>query len=230
MTGREFQSLIRRHLLHRMPGYSVSRNLLFRAPLRYLLCGYCFESSSDPRGFYVSEFVQPLFVPDEGVTLSLGRRLGSKAGMGGTYWQLDDTNEADGMGQVLAHIRRDGTAILRKFETLEDFAKNAITRHTNPYSPYPPEMVAYGAILIGDTNRACKMFNRLEDTLRTAKHHRDYHDEILARARRVRSAFERDPTEAIAILNRWRDETAANLKLTKFLESLPTASSPKGQS
>lgn len=217
MTGRRIESLIRTHLLVHMDGFSVSRNLLFQKPLRELLCGYCFEGSSDPNGFYVSEFVQALFVPEEGINFVLGRRIGSRAAAGGQYWKVSEGSESELMADVLSHIMREETASLEKFRTLEDFVKNAIDRKTNPHSPYPPEMVAYGAILIGDAKRAHKMFDRLEKTLRDAKHHRDYHDEILERSRSVRTAFDRDPQEAVAILHKWRDETAATLKLSKFL-------------
>ena len=110
-------------------------------------------------------------------------------------------------------IREDGAVC----KTLEDFVKNAITRKTNQYSPYPPEMVAYGAILIGNARLAEKMFDRLEKTLAAVEEREDYLDEILRRSRVVRETFARDPDAAIAILKKWREETAAHLKLTKFL-------------
>ena len=229
MTGREFQKLARKYLIAQLPGFVVKGRLLLASPIQYLLRGYsCEPSAFDRAKFCVQVFVQPLFVPTDNIAFVIGDRLGSIKGRHDKWWNYSNEDEAGVMHDVFAHIQREGHVILDKFKTLEDFVKNAITRHTNPYSPYPAEMVAYGAILIGDGKKACRMFDRLENTLRTAKHHRDYHDEILARAHRVRAAFERDRSEAIAILNRWRDETVAALKLTKFVEPLPGHSGPDG--
>jgi len=209
-----------------MPGFEVRRGLLFACPLEHVLRGYWFESSAFSRAdFCIYVFAQALFVPKGHLVFSLGDRLGSIRGRQDKWWTYTEGREKRMMADILAHMQREGPIVLDKFKTLKDFVRNAINTRTNPYSPYPPEMVAYGAVLTGDARKAQEMFDRLERTLRDAREHRDYYDEILSRARRVRETFERDPAEAVAILNRWREETAANLKLTEFLERTePSAS------
>ena len=219
MKRREFDALIRKHLLTHLPQFGVNGGVLFVRPLVYILRGYCFESSGfDPKSFYVWAFAQPLFVPTEALTLDLGCRLGAIRGRQCQSWKLTGDNEAKVMADVLRHINREGSVVVENFRTLEDFVRNAIGPDTNPYSPYPPEMVAYGAVLLDDVGLVKKMFDRLEKSLADAKDHRPYHDEILERARSVRRAFERDPAQAVDILNTWRDQTAKNLKLAQFIE------------
>ncbi len=221
MTGKQFQSLIRRHLLPHFPESDVRRGLLFVRPLGQILRGFCFDSSGlDRFEFTVEVFVQPLFVPNEGITFSIGDRLGSICGKQERWWTLTDDNETEIMADVLKLMQREGPVILDKFTTLEDFSKNAITPHTNPYSPYPPEMVAYGAVLLGNKQLAEKMFVRLDETLHPEQEYCEYHAGIRDRAHLVRTAFERSPEDAVGILSKWREETVANLKLTKFLEPI----------
>jgi hypothetical protein len=79
-------------------------------------------------------------------------------------------------------------------------------------------MAAYAAILIGDARTAEKMFHCAEQRFDMSDDRRDWRVAVMERIRMIRSTFQRNPAEAKAILNRWRDETAANLKLTKYLE------------
>jgi len=224
VTDRRFESLARKHLLPKMPDFCVSRYLLFVLPLHYIIRGYCFEGSSDPNGFYVWAFVQPLFVPDRGVSFVIGNRLGLILGQTCGAWSLTADNEEVVMADVWGYMQREGRIILDKFQSLRAFAKNAINRRTNPHSPYPPEMVAYAAVLLGDVRLARKMFDRLEWTLRDQNDREPYENDILKRARLVRETLERDRGEAVGIMNKWREETAANLKLTRFLAPLPGSS------
>lgn len=220
MTEARFQALIRKHLLPLMPDFGVKGGLLFVRPIQYVLRGYGFQGSSfDKHIFCVGVFAEPLFIPGGYVAVEGWKRLGTVKGKQDQWWTLTEDNERQVMTDVHRLMKREGPVILDKFKTLEDFVKNAIDRDTNPYSPYPPEMVAYGAILTGNANKAHEMFDRLETTLRNADCHRDYHDEILERACLVRDTFARNPKKAVAMLSRWRDETAATYKLTKFIEA-----------
>ena len=221
MTEARFQALIYRHLLPHMPGFAAKGGLLFVRPLEYVLRGYGFQGSNfDKDRFCVGAFAEPLFIPGGNVAVEGWGRLGSIRGKADKWWTLTKDNEQQVMADVLRLMKREGPTIIDKFKTLDDFVKNAITRKTNPYSPYPPEMVAYGAVLLGKRRLAEKMFDKVEWTLRDESQRRSYEEEILKRARNVRNTFRRDSQEAVAILRRWREETAAKLKLTKFLEPI----------
>ena len=218
LTGRKFQKLARRYLLGEMPGFAVDRGLLFASPIGFILRAYSVQPSAFSKAdFCIQAFVQPLFIPDGSIVFDLGDRLGSIRGRQEKWWTHADEHEDQIMADVLRHIRREGPVILDKFMTLGDFLKNVYRVYTNRLSPYQPEMLAYAAVLLGAAGEAAKWFNRLEQLLRNVKDRHDYHDELLMRARRVRTTFERDREEAAAILKDWRLQTAANLRLTKYL-------------
>lgn len=221
MTGGEFQKIAIKHLLPSLDGFGVKGRLLFAEPLEYFIRGFhCEPSAFSRQEFCIELFVQPLFVPEDSIVFSLGGRLGSIRGSQERWWTYSEAKEASIMRDVLHLMKREGPEVLDKFKTLQDFVQNAIDRRTNPHSPYPPEMVAYGAVLLGDTKLAHNMFDRLEGLLHPEQEYCEYHAEIRDRARSVREAFACDPREAVAILHRWREQTAANLKLTKFLAPL----------
>jgi len=234
VTSTELKKLATRYLLPSLPGFAMTGRLVFVLPVEHLLRAFYFESSAFSRtSFCVEVFVQPLYLPLDHLAFMHGGRLGTIEGKREHWWEYEESNEATIMEEVLALMQQEGRHVFERFKSLKDvpaflhvferfkslndFVKNAITRKTNPHSPYPPEMVAYGAILIGNARLAHKMFDRLEKTLEDEQDRMDYEEEILRRSRMVREAFTKKPDSAVAILNEWREQTAANLKLTKFL-------------
>ena len=211
MTGKEFQRLIREYLLPKIDGFAVKGGLLFETQIQYVLKGYCFEPSGWSRqDFYLTMLVQPLFVPKTGIVFSIGDRL--NPGM-----TISDENESEVMAEVAKQIRKKGAPFLRRFDTLSDLTYGVVKYHLNKHDIYAPEMAAYGAILLGDKKYAMKMFQCAEDRFNMDDDRRQWVLDVMDRIHSMRRLFESDPPGAVSKLKRWREETAANLKLTKFL-------------
>lgn len=222
MTGRRFEKLARTYLLPKMTDYQVQNGIIFSVPVTYIVRGFFVNSSAfHADEFCICLFIHPLFVPDQPISASLGGRLGSILGKQEKWWTLTNENEPDVMSDILQHMRREGPTIFDRFKTLKDFVERTSARQPNPHSPYPPEMAAYGAILLDDPKTVDKMFRRLGAVLDEVEpeHQQPYHDEIRARAKSMHDAFARDPSEAKAILHQWRDATVAKLKLTRYIEA-----------
>ena len=212
MRGRDFEKLSLTYLLDKLPGFQVRRGLIFATPLTYYIRGYFFDPSGWGRSdFYVNVFVQPLFVPKDGIVLSVGERLGAG-------WTIPESNEAAVMEDIAKHMLRDGRRLLDKFKTLRDIADRVVAHHKNKHDLYVPEMAAYAAILLDDSKTAAKMFDCAERRFHMDDDRRDWVVALMDRIRMMRRTFEENSSEAKSILHRWRDETAANLKLTEFID------------
>lgn len=121
------------------------------------------------------------------------------------------------MDDVHTHMVMEGAQIFDKFTTLRDIADHAVAEDVNPYNLYSPEMAAYAAILLDDRKTADKMFDAAEARFAKSTDRRDWVVSLMGRIRSMRDMFHEDSAEAKAVLQTWRKETAANLKLTEFL-------------
>lgn len=217
MTNRQVEKLILKHVFPKLPNYAVNGRLLFVEPLRYLLRGYYFEFSGlDRNKFNVEVFVQPLYIPCSHVVFTLGRRLGTIRGGQERWWHLGEGNEEEIMLDVLAYIKDDGECFLNDLATPSDLVEKTRDYYDNAESPYPEEIVAYSAVLVGDAENAADAFERLGIILQNMDHKLEYVREMAQRANLLRSAFEAERRSALERLDRWRSETLAHVRLTKF--------------
>jgi hypothetical protein len=59
--------------------FNLKGNILYHIPLVDFIVGFCFETSKNEKdSLYVWSFVQPLYVPNDSLSLSFGKRLKNK--------------------------------------------------------------------------------------------------------------------------------------------------------
>jgi hypothetical protein len=217
MKTSEFNKLAREQLRPLLPGFEVAKGMLFEAPVGDLLRGFTFQGSSyDRTSFYLVAFVQPLYVPSDEELPTFSERSPRLA-------------STDALDDIRSFVEGPGRKFLEGLETpadLADWLKREEAGHKP--DPFALEALAYSALLGGGAEDAERW---LETTRKTADAYiRDDIDEglyakdeehplqaVLERTAQVRDALETSADEAIALLERWREETARNLGLTKHL-------------
>ncbi len=210
MKGADFQRLARKYLLPHLPGFGSKGGLLVAEPLEYLLRGFSFEPSGfDPSSFYMSVFVQPPYVPSTYVCFHYGNRLGFS-------WSRPQASEEwYVMGKLLACMESEGLPFLRRFRNPADFADKAAQITGSLDDPYLVETVASSLVLVGRYQDALEEIDRLHRITMRMNPKLSWPREIDRRAQQVRESMSRDPQEAVALLNAWRDQTVHNLRLEK---------------
>ncbi|MBI1923914.1 hypothetical protein HYR99_06650 [Candidatus Poribacteria bacterium] len=214
MKSRQFEVLSHKYLLPHLSGYGSKGPLLFVQPLKYLLRGFCFESSGfDPSAFYVWAFVQPLYVPSAVISLTFGKRLGGGAGH---RWKITGDTENDVMNEVLASIKTEAIPIVEgMFESPVKLANKAVAFTHAPQDAYVVETVAYSFILAGEYSKALEALDHLQMILENVDGSLSWPCEMLHRASYLRSTLVRDAQEAIEVLDQWTEQTVKNLCLIK---------------
>lgn len=216
MKAREFESLIRRNLLAQLPGFDCKGNLLFIRPVHYLLRGFCFSGSIDPRGFYLYSFVQPLYVPFPHICFNFGLRLSGRTGEG-WHIPLDQTQTI--MAEVLSAIQSQGMRLVLNVETPKDLAEKGrylVGDEPGAVSVPVEEAEAYSWILANNHPAAIAKLDRVDavlsrpDIIRT-----EAYDEMQARNRWLRDRLIHQPEEAHRRLEEWTEATRAALRLPK---------------
>lgn len=118
VDGRLWSRLARAHLLPALPGYAVRGRLIFRTPIEMLLVGLACEPSAFAKElFTVHAFVQPLYVPSNHITFSLGDRLGRLGGKGDKWWDYSPEREQEIMDDVRGYIEREAVPFFAEVET-----------------------------------------------------------------------------------------------------------------
>lgn len=221
MKRKEFEALVKRHLLAHMAGYLVHGDLLFRRPLDTMLRGFCFEGSGfDKSSFTVNAFVQPIYVPHPFIHFTFGIRPGRLSGVGQSWWTITEESELDVMRDVLRFVQEEGIPFIDTWQSPKDIVEKA-----NPYSTGPDyypvlEAVMYSAVLVDESAAAYKAFDRLKSVLEGEYIEPDaeWPRETLGRAKLLLNTYRQGHVEALALLNKWRAETLRNLRLTEFAE------------
>jgi len=117
MTTKEFVALARQ-VLPALPGFAVKNRLLLVTPIEHTLKAVHFDGSSFSKtSFYVTWFYQPLCVPSQHVSLSLGARLRLRNGIDG--WT---STAPDLVPELIDAIRREAVPKLTTLQTPRDVA------------------------------------------------------------------------------------------------------------
>jgi hypothetical protein len=211
MKGRELESLYRKYLLAELPGFSYKGPLLFVRPVVHLLRGFYFDSSAfNADAFQVEAFVQPLYVPSDHIFFLFGKRLNGRCGQG---WTMDRQDEGGIMADVLASIKEQGLPFLAPLQTPRDLARNFPLVGGRAKSPNAAEAVAYSFILAHEHSEAHLALHRLRAILTAADLTIPWLAEMLKRSELVRERLERDPEQAIELLEEWNEQTRGHLRL-----------------
>ena len=211
MKGRELEKILRLHVMPHMPGFEYVSRTLVATPVDLVARCILFDSSCyKTEGFYVHAFVLPLFVPTNHWTLSFGDRL--KPG----WWTVRAGHEAEDTVRLIDLLREQAFPILNLGRDLATFVRNADAFSGMQSEWHARRARAYGLILLVRCFEGVAVLSGLIAELESkATSDGDY--ELLAQCQVLRDIAVNDPVEARTTLERWAGETAANLKLKKFL-------------
>ena len=201
MTNKELSALSAR-LQRYLPDCEAKVGLLYLTPVRHTLRGVLLNRSGDHRAFYVTVFLQPLFVPADHIVLNLGWRLG-----GGSHtWNAD----ADGvLDDLAARLRGEAWPFLSPIESVDDVVV-AIRKLNKPADGYAQQALAYSLARAGCTQEA---INELERFVGGLNPEIKWQREAADRAIRLISLLTADDAEAQRQLRAWEEQTARSLGL-----------------
>jgi hypothetical protein len=217
MKTSEFDKLAREQFLPLLPGFEGAKGLLFEKPIGDLLRGFTFQGSSyDRTSFHLVAFVQPLYIPADEEMPTFSERSP----------RLASTNALD---DIRSFIDGPGRKFLEGLRTPGDFA-DWLEREEAGHKPDPfaLEALAYSGLLadrVDDAERwleaaATSADAYMRDDVDEGLYAKDEEhplQAVLQRTAQVRDALDSGAEEAIALLERWREETARNLGLSKHL-------------
>ncbi len=209
-------------LLPSLPGCRAKGKLLVYLPLGHVLRAIAFESSAfSATPFYVNVFVQPLYVPIQYLTLTLGVRLRG-------LWEWEEGREQDLAHRLAQAIQREGMPLLNACGTPEKLAGNA-SKFVSTRNPHIQEAIAYSLAFIGSSARGIEALDRLTSELHAEfglAPTTEWVQEMLHRTEQVRERLKSSITEARQLLTEWESSTIKNLGLEEFISRpLPPATS-----
>jgi len=208
MTRREFDRFARVHLVPNLPGFAATKGLIVRMPVDDLLAGFSFDPSAFSRtAFTVRAFVQPLYVPNDDVTLSFGDDLGA--------WDFEDRETSEVAREVLERVLDRGILLVDRIRTPLDMAHNAPVLWYRD-EPATREVVAASLAAAGRLEAAREELVALAE--REEESPNPYRPDVSAeraqRARRLIRAIDAGGKAPREVLDDWRAYTLAHLNLT----------------
>jgi hypothetical protein len=207
-----------------IPNFRIStrHRLVYKIHQELILCGFLLDLSGLEKGaFYLTAFVQPLYVPCDYIVLSYGKRLEEKekgANRGVTRRKISQENQTIITEGVLQSIRLEGLAFLERINTIRKFAEVAEGKPgtlQNPFgwhdsNPNLIEVRAYSWVLLGDEG-----FSKRDLLYLTQKFsaNRDWEKKLQERAARVSQLMELSKDNAQSLLREWAKQSTASLGL-----------------
>jgi hypothetical protein len=221
MKGREIERLARRHLLPLLPGFVARRSLVYRRPVGYFLHALSFDASSFTSSrIFVEAFVQPLFVPFEGLWYTFGDRLGQTRR--DEWWDVDEENPDLTFAAIAEVARRDAIPFFEQLDGLDRFLE-VIPRWASAErkrlkslqsldDPVVLEALGYGELLRGRRDDGVRLMQAALETEREDPEYAD--DESIVNLEQILELVQRLGLEAgQARLEEWRAQTISSLKL-----------------
>ena len=208
MTNKQIANLGQQVLLD-LPGFIVDRDLVLKLPVGDFLQALCFERCSDPSSFHLHVFFMPLFVPDEHINLSYGKRIGNPLD-----WNLKNPNL---FVEIRSVIRSQAIPFLNNISTLTgvlNYFRADIEKDLLRVNPHTVEALAYTLIKSGDYVAARSELTELRQRFGNSK--TSWVLELVARARMAEEKLSQNPKESFGQLAAWRTETVSKLGLEKY--------------
>ena len=219
MTGREIESLARRHLLPVMPGFVVRGALVYRPPCDYLLHAVAFDTSGFTSSrIFVEAFVQPLYHSYDHLTFTYGFRLGDD------FWEIDEADPDRAFVAIAEEVRIHALPFFEEVPDLDRFCAvvpewekeqpRRIMQYNSLDDPVVLEDLAYAAILRGNKNRAAEL---LEEAIASENESGEYrNDDLVADLEHLLSLLQGPGLEAAqAQLEEWHALNVQRLKLDR---------------
>lgn len=240
MTGREFATLARRHLMPHLPDFLLERGHIYALPVDRIARGFHLYGSAFSRErFTISCTASLLYVPDSiGAALSgLGDRLPILAGRGDEWWEWDtrdDQAAASMMADIRTLVLNFGVPFLDELRTVEAVIERLRQTGDHETDPHVAEALAYSLVLAGEGQAAKEVLQllrriTLEDKERAAwwadlgdSDEEDWVIDIGHRGRTVEEALARSLEDACRLLDEWNEEQRSELRLPKRASQSPT--------
>jgi len=205
MTTKQAEK-ITKELLPDLPGFVIGKKMALKSPVDDFLQAIFFENTSDANRFHFHVFFMPLLVPDDYISLSCGKRIGSALN-----WRLDNPNL---LADLRAAVRSEAIPFLNKVSTVAgviDYLRADIEVDRQRVNPHTLEALAYTLIKSGDYSSALKALEELKQ--RFSKSTTSWVLELVARAEMIEAKLLPKPEAALAQLEAWRAETIRKLGL-----------------
>lgn len=164
-----------------------------------ILKGFCLNSSIDKDSFFLNYFVQPLYIPNQDIDLSLGDRLGG-------HLNLSDINR---INEIID--------CFKDFEQLTSFSSYISFFESHPYLGSDDNRyicLAFFYYLLSDYKKSRHFFNKIIDF----ENHKnpEWFEEEIKMAKEFVSFIDSNSYEkGLNKLLQWQKETLKSLKLEK---------------
>lgn len=204
MKNTEFKSLAMK-LLDPIARFEHRGDSSIMLPISHTLRSIVFDRSIDKRAFYLYTILQPLFVPQENLTLDIGWRLGGDC----HTWNADDPSLIE---ELTPFIEREAVPFLSLAVTPIDVAECALSLNA-PGNLNVVEAVGYSCARGADYDRAVQYLDCFVDMLGD-----DYEWERRRKdnALLLRSLILDDPDKAQYKLLEWEAHSAKHLKIASL--------------
>ena len=181
-------------------------------PVGDILRGVFFFASVDANWFYLNEFFLPLFVPEDSVHGTYGKRIGNALN-----WRADNPNLLEDMHKVM---RNEAIPFLHTISTLDgvlNYLKKQIEIGRPRVNSHLLEALAYTFIKCGDYPSALEAL--AEQKQRLEGKTIPWVVAQYARTKLIEEKLLENSEAALQQLEIWKAETICNLKLEKFCSS-----------
>jgi len=221
MKGRQIERLARKLLLPVLPEFAVRGSLVYRRPVGELLYALSFDTPSFTSSrIFVEAFVQPLFVPVDGLWFTFGDRLGETRR--DEWWDVDEENPDPAFAAIAEVVRRDALPFFSQLDGLDGFCeviprwasarRKKLKSLQSMDDPVVLEALGYAELLRGRKDEALQLLTAAVDSEQEDGQYADA--ERLANLQHTLDLVQRLGLEAgQAQLAEWRAQTIRNLKI-----------------
>lgn len=226
MNVREWQKLAKEHLLPYFSDLTLSGHWLLYTPIGWQARGFAFEPSGfDKLQFTVYAGLLPLYVP-QSVGETFCERIGwlAKRKQGDIWWNLGLASADEVFTDIRQRIQQDGIPYLQQRATVEAMTK--IRQHQIIHlsaDSYVYQAMLCAGILLNDASRVEREWkNLLNYRQRYPKEEmQNWEIEFYQVTEDIYRQFHTDPAVARNLIAHYRQERAAEWRLTAFLVDEP---------
>lgn len=212
MKRRRVEQLAKKYILPRLTGFEVTRGIIHATPIGDLLRGFTFDSSAFDRDVaYLCVFVQPLYVPEDHIVLTFGKRLENRLGFlrRNEAWHLDSDVLEQSATAIVKAMVQEGLPFLRKLNTPELFIRNVRSPFGLFDTVFHREAVAYSLARLGRYRLAERKLASVSRSVKPT----DAWQQVQRNADRLRAAVRLGPAHAQELLDEWKRQTLSALRL-----------------
>ena len=200
----EADKFIKQNISTHFSGYIVQNRFFIKTPIDDVLYGYCFENSSKKNKNHIWSFVQPLYIRDNILHLTFGKRLKFK---NSEAWNIDEiVDDKYSMDYLLNEMKKEEKEIARLSGPLEfyEFYKKEehLEENLRVY-----EAVIYSSIWLSLPSAQKELNDCIEYIYQQEDLSIKWVKEVLDNMLRLRNGF----TNAKSILSEWKRETMSAL-------------------